>query len=419
MGYSFSKELLSQLKKCDLVAYFKECFPKIPIRKSGNYYIATCPHKDHEDHNPSFRIFKDPTTGWYSWTCFSCHNGAKGEKTQTGRTNHGTDAIAFVIWISDYKGSPHVKTFQEAVLELLRFFHLPVPHEIKPVLTKEERTNSILSEAFCQAFVGSEAERYLKKRNILSSTAQKYHVGTDGDRLSIPLVDHMHKIRGFIFRHLHGEEPKYIHSSARDGFIKSQYLFGLEYLDLSQCCIYLTEGCFDVMMADQYGVKNVLACLGTAFTEDHAKLLKSLGVHMAVLVFDGDQAGRHATDRAIAILEKQSIICRVIFLPDGMDLCDFAWANKEKTEEKLQQCAIPSYEYELQQYAAEYQRIKKQAQQQPMSEILKRASSFTDQHEYDLFRQYVYDEFDIRLEQNHVRKTEKDMEDPVPSQTAA
>ena len=408
-----------QLKKCDLVKYFKSRFPNIPIHRSGEYYIARCPHPDHRDENPSFRIHYDAATGWYSWTCFSCHCGKKGERTASGKINKGSDAVAFVMWLSDYNGSSHVLTFQEAVLVLLKFFHIPIPEEKKRPVTKQEHMNCILSNTFQEYFHDSLAEKYVLSRGLNHNILLKYHVGTDGYRLAIPLTDYHNRIQGFIYRHLNGEEPKYIHSSAKDGFIKSQYLFGLEHLDLSRKSVFITEGCLDVMMADQYGMKNVLACLGTAFTDGHAVLLKNLGITEVVLVFDSDPAGRHATSNAIQLLHNVKIQCKVISLPDEMDLCDFAKTHKEKTEEDLVWYTVPDYEYELGPLAKAYQEKKKKIQQEYLSDILKKAMVFTIQKDYDLFRQYIFSEFDIRLEQEHVRKTQTDLENPVPPQTAA
>ena len=419
MGYSFSKELLDQLKQCDLVSYFRSRFPDIPIHRSGEYYVARCPHPDHKDKNPSFRIHYDTKTKWYSWTCFACHCGKKGERTASGKINRGSDAIAFVTWLSDYNGSPHILTFQEAVLILLRFFHIPIPEEKKTPITKQEYLNSILSDTFQRHFHGSYAEQYIIGRGLNYDILLKYHVGTDGNRLAIPLTDYHNKVQGFIYRHLHGEEPKYIHSSAKDGFIKSQYLFGLEYLDPSCKKALITEGCLDVMMADQYGIKNVLACLGTAFTESHGVLLHNFGITEATLVFDGDTAGQHAIKNAITVLHKIGIKCNVVKLPNEMDLCDFALKYKNETQDILSLYTVPSYEYELDAIAEKYRARKHQIQRECLPIILKQVDAFVRQEEYDLFRQYVFNEFDIRLEQEHVRETQTNMENPVSSETAA
>lgn len=419
MGYSFSRELLDQLKRCNLVKYFQSRFPTIPIRRSGEYYSACCPHPDHNDSNPSFRIHYDSKTGWYSWMCFGCHSGKKGEHTASGKKNYGSDAIAFVMWLSDYRGSKHILTFQEAALMLLKFFGLAVPEEKKTPLTKQEIWNRNLMSVFQQYFPGSYAERYAKERGLTQDTVRKFHLGTDGDRLAIPLLDHHHRLHGLMYRHLHGENPKYIHSSAREGFIKSKYLFGTEYLTSVEKRAFITEGVFDVMMANQYGLQNVLACLGTALTEDHVVMLKEHGIQEIVLAFDGDQAGQEATKRSVQLIRNQGLQCKIARLPDGMDLCDFAQKYKQEAADIINWYIVPDYEYELGTLADSYRNKKRQIQQEYMPAILRKALLFTNQEEYNAFRQYVFSEFDIRLEQEHVRKTQTNMEDPVSAKTAA
>lgn len=415
MGYCFSKEILTKLKQCDLVKYFKSRFPKIPIHKSGEYWIACCPHPDHHDETPSFRIHYDNKSGWYSWMCFACHAGKKGELTPNGKIIRGSDAIAFVIWLSDYVGSPHILSFQEAVIELLKFFNLPIPEEKERIVTKQERMNEILLEAFQKSFHGSEAEEYALNRGLSEETLKRFHVGTDGERLVIPLVNEKNQISGMIYRHLHGEEPKYYHSSAREGFIKSTYLFGTEFLNPSDKNVFITEGCFDVMLASQYGVSNVLACLGTAFTDGHVELLKRCGIETVSLTFDGDTAGVAATNRAIELLNNSGLSCKVVQLPTGLDLCDLALQNKERTMEFINLYTMPDYRYELNAAAIAYKTAKYALQEKYIDAIIKKASTFTKRKDFNRFKQYVFDEFDIRLEQEYVRKTETDLEDPIPA----
>ena len=419
MGYSFPKELLIRLKQCNLVEYFQARFPDIPIHKSGDYYVARCPHPDHEDHNPSFRIHYDAQTGWYSWTCFACHSGKKGASTLTGKKNYGSDAIAFVQWLSDYSGTSHVMGFQEAVLELSRFFKITVPSPKKRVLSKQESIFDILLQAFCASFPNSEAQQYCIKRGLSADILKKYHAGTDGERLAFPLINQDRSIKGFIYRHLHQEEPKYIHSSAREGFIKSEYLFGSEHIDHSCHEAVITEGCFDVMMAQQYNMRNVFACLGTALTSKHAQLLKDLRIRSVILAFDGDEAGRCAIQRSIPLLREQGLSCYVATLPNNMDLCDFACKHKENTTTALQLYTMPDYEYELRDAAESYRTKKRRAQQEFIQAILQKASMIKDQKEYTMFRQYIFNEFDIQLETRDVQETQANLANPVSAETAA
>lgn len=77
----------------------------------------------------------------------------------------------------------------------------------------------------------------------------------------------------------------------------------------------------DVIMAHQHGVKTAVAGLGTAFTPDHASLMRRFADRV-VLVYDADAAGRNAADRAVHVLFDAGLDCRVAVIPEGKDPCD-------------------------------------------------------------------------------------------------
>ena len=284
-------------------------------------------------------------------------------------------------------------------------------------MSAAEELNQILAESFCERFIGSKAEEYCKSRGFSDDILKKYCIGTDGIRLAIPLYERDGIVKGFIYRNLNGESPKYIHSSAKEGFIKSEYLFGLHHFDPSIRHMIITEGPLDVLAANQYGLFNVTACLGTALTEQHAILLHNLHIEKIYLAFDGDDAGRHATQRAIDILRRQNILCEVIMFPDNMDLFDFAMKYKQQASKMLRQYIIPAYEYEFHSAAEKYHAEKRRIQQEYLTELTKKALHIKNPQEYALFHQYVFSEFDINLETNYVRKTQTNMENPISTET--
>ena len=80
----------------------------------------------------------------------------------------------------------------------------------------------------------------------------------------------------------------------------------------------VVEGYMDVIGCQQAGVANVVATLGTALTEQHVNLLRRF-TNRLVLVFDSDEAGRRAADRAIELLLKHPIDVHITSVPDGKD----------------------------------------------------------------------------------------------------
>ena len=120
-------------------------------------------------------------------------------------------------------------------------------------------------------------------------------------------------------------EAKYLNSPDSRLFNKSESLYGL---NLARQQIIRTrtaivvEGYMDVIACHQAGVTNVIATLGTALTPDHARILKNYA-QTIVLVFDSDDAGRRAADRALEVFVRGSLDVKLAAVPDGKDPCDF------------------------------------------------------------------------------------------------
>ena len=97
--------------------------------------------------------------------------------------------------------------------------------------------------------------------------------------------------------------------------------------------ILIVEGYMDLLALYSAGIKNSVATLGTAFTRDHAKLIKRFSDNV-VIVFDGDNAGIRAAERALSVLLAESIIPKIAFIPGGKDPDDYV---KEVGEAKFRQ----------------------------------------------------------------------------------
>ena len=87
--------------------------------------------------------------------------------------------------------------------------------------------------------------------------------------------------------------------------------------------VAVVEGYTDVIAAHQVGLCNVVGTLGTALGEDHLRVLRRLSRSCVVLVFDGDEAGRSAADRALELFLASEVDLRVLTLPVNLDPCDF------------------------------------------------------------------------------------------------
>lgn len=143
-------------------------------------------------------------------------------------------------------------------------------------------------------------------------------------RLIVPIIDRQNRVVGFGGRTLGEDEPKYLNSPETEVFHKGRQLFGLPQAHkaiVQEGTVIVVEGYFDAMALAQHDIRNVVASMGTAMTEEQINRLWSLA-HEIILCFDGDLAGVKATWRAIerllpTLADGQSL--RIVTLPENLD----------------------------------------------------------------------------------------------------
>lgn len=324
----------------------------VDLKKAGKNYVGKCPF--HNDKNPSFSVSDEK--GFYH--CFSCK--ASG------------NAIKFLM---EYKKQPFMETMEElakmAGVELQRFYS---PDEVKEKIRKDRlyKMNQDAMTYYHNLLRDGQMEGarfaagYVQKRKITPEMVRQFRLGYGGDawdglyqhmkaqgykdaelmsaslisrnksggyfdrfkgRLIFPIQDIESRIVGFGGRILRDEEKvaKYLNTSENALFHKSRELFGLNFaveeIKKLQTAI-LTEGYMDVLACHQFGVTNVVAPLGTAFTEQQLIILKRYSEEVW-FTFDGDAAGLKAANRALDIAVKADIRQMVVILPEGEDPYDF------------------------------------------------------------------------------------------------
>jgi DNA primase len=145
-------------------------------------------------------------------------------------------------------------------------------------------------------------------------------------RLMFPVIDVQGRPIAFGGRALKPDDnAKYINSPETAAYVKGRNLFGLQLTrDEIRRAEYaiLVEGFLDLIVPYQFGVKNVVASLGTALTPDQAKLLGRFA-RKVVVNYDGDRAGVQAAKRAIEILLAEEFEVKVLVLPDNSDPDEF------------------------------------------------------------------------------------------------
>jgi DNA primase len=145
-------------------------------------------------------------------------------------------------------------------------------------------------------------------------------------RLIFPVFDALGKPIAFGGRTLDPDgEPKYLNSPETPAYTKGRHLYGLHLTrdDIRrQEFAILVEGYLDLIVPYQYGIRNVVASLGTALTQEQVKLIGRFA-RKVVVNYDGDRAGVQAAKRAIETILAEDIEVKVLVLPDNADPDDF------------------------------------------------------------------------------------------------
>jgi len=167
------------------------------------------------------------------------------------------------------------------------------------------------------------------------------------NRLIFPITDVTGRVTGFGGRTLSDQGAKYINSPTTALFDKSNSLYGLEQARhdiVSSGTAVVVEGYTDCIMAHQFGCSNVVASLGTSFTDGHGRILRRYAKEV-VLVFDSDAAGIEAANRALEVCLSQCIDIRMASVPEGKDPCDFILVAGKKGFERLVNEAVDVLEF--------------------------------------------------------------------------
>ena len=348
----------------------------VKLQKKGSNYFGLCPF--HNEKSPSFSV--SPSKQMYY--CFGC--GAGG------------NAITFLMEYENY-------SFPEALQVLADRAGVELPKE---EMTKEARaqadlratlleinklaanyfyyqlkqpqgklgydylTGRKLSDAtilhFGLGFANKTSDdlyRYLKskgyKDEILKETGlvSIEERGTHDkfwNRVMFPIMDVNNRVIGFGGRVMGDGTPKYLNSPETRLFDKSRNLYGLNYAKSSRKkYMLICEGYMDVIAMHQAGFTNAVASLGTAFTSQHAMLIKRY-TDQVILTYDSDGAGVKAALRAIPILKEVGISCKVLNMKPYKDPDEFIKnMGAEAFQERIDQ-AQNSFLFEIEVLKRDY-----------------------------------------------------------------
>ncbi len=338
------KDIIEEIKsRCDIANIISSY---INIKPSGTNYKGLCPF--HGEKTPSFYI----NTSKQIYKCFGCGEGG--------------DVINFVMRIENLDFMDAVKLLADRCgIEI----NTQVDESTKERIEKSKKFQDIHVEAARFYFSNliktkNPGYEYLRKRGLDDKIIKKFGLGYSLDswnslmnylisigyknedliecglfgyksetkkiydkfrnRVMFPIFDYRGNVIGFGGRVLDDSLPKYLNSPDTLIFNKRQNLYGLNFArkEIKDRSIILVEGYMDLISLYQYGIKNVVATLGTALTDGQGSLIKRYA-DTAIISYDSDEAGIKATLRAIEILNKLDINVKVLNLKECKDPDEF------------------------------------------------------------------------------------------------
>lgn len=321
----------------------------VTLKKAGANWVARCPF--HKETKPSFSV--NPAKEIFY--CFGCQKGGS--------------VFNFVMEIERV-------TFPEAIKIVAEKSGVPLPKLIDDSRfeARKRESDQIIElnqwalqwwQDQLQTKAATSVRHYLKERGLTDETAKTFRLGFAPDswealsthlrqkgatqelldrsglvvkkeeggsydrfrgRLIFPVFDAQGKPIAFGGRTLDPEgEPKYLNSPETPAYTKGRHLYGLNLTRdeiRQQGFAILVEGYLDLIVPYQFGVRNVVASLGTALTPEQVKLIGRFA-RKVVVNYDGDRAGVQAAKRAIKTLLAEDIEVKVLVLPDNADPDDF------------------------------------------------------------------------------------------------
>ena len=371
MNKGFDENWLEQLKtKNDIITVMSHYFS---LQQKGKNYWACCPF--HHEKTPSFCV-----NGYEQfYHCFGCKE-------------HG-DVITFIQKIESCD-------FMSAVEILAKNANMEIPsfYMDESIKEKKKSKDTILKildlaskhyEENLYKKTSTKAQEYIKTRGLTKKELDKFHIGystdwteivtylkskgfaekdmvlagianqkddryydTMGERLIFPIYNIHDECIGFSARSLVPTDyAKYKNSANSLVFDKSKNLYGINVVrklkqEKNIDFIIIVEGQMDVIALNQAGFCNCVACLGTALTPLHARMLKNI-CNNIIVSLDGDFAGQKATIRTIDTLVEEGLNVRAIKIPNNQDPDEYIKQFGKEAYQKLLDDAVDFVEFKI------------------------------------------------------------------------
>ena len=364
-----SSNIVEEIKsRCNIVDVVGRV---VTLKKAGSNYKGLCPF--HNEKTPSFNVNEEKQI----FKCFGC--GASG------------DVIAFVekYYNHDFRGacemlageygidltgafgsSEHKKELYEINRQAAMFFYKALRSGMNPgyAYMKNRGISEETMNRFGIGYADGDWHSLLDHMESLGVSRDRLmHLGLISqskgrfydkfrDRVIFPIINPGGKVIGFGGRIIGDGNPKYLNSQESDVFQKKNNLYGLNLAktDITkEDRIVLVEGYMDVISLYQAGIRNVCASLGTALTDNQARLIKRYTKNV-ILSYDADEAGQNAAMRGIDILYQEGLRPKVLRVTGSKDPDEFISKNGRSAFVQLMDEALPYGDFKMARLSSRY-----------------------------------------------------------------
>ena len=379
----FTKDTIDRVRDAvDMVQLVSE---KTDLRRVGSRWTGLCPF--HDERTPSFSVNAEEKL----YYCFGCGEGGDAfkfvQQTEALEFQEAVELLAERSGVRVEREEDDPKADQrrrrrERLHSLLdrgaRFYatYLRDSGEAdaaRKYLMSRGLSDEVLAEfrvgyspsAWDRMIMGARQSGYSEEELIAAGLAQRGRGGGLYDRfrgrIMFPLADARGRVLGFGARQMgEGRGPKYLNTSENDLYHKGRQLFGIDIARkeaMKTARFVVVEGYTDVLALHQAGIRDSVAIMGTALTQEQLAELAKIGDSArrgtVFLALDADRAGRDAMLRAARMAEDRGIDLRVVDMPEGTDPADLvARDGAEAFTERLERAA-PMIEFQVRRVLAD------------------------------------------------------------------
>ena len=362
----YSDEILEEVRQnSDIVNIISQY---VSLKRSGRNFFGLCPF--HNEKSPSFSVSPDKQI----FHCFGCGVGG--------------NVFTFVSKIEGINFKETVQMLAERANIVLPVIENNEDNKKEELKVKVYKVNEFAAEYYHQNLykpTAKPAQEYVKKRKLNNETLKEYKIGYSGkfdelykalkkegfgeqeilesglvnknengtyidryrNRLMFPICDTRNRVIAFGGRVLDDSKPKYINSPENVVYSKSRNLFGLNVAKKGNTQkMLIVEGYMDTISLHQRGITNVVAPLGTAFTQQQGWLLRR-NTEQIILSFDADGAGQTAIMRSLEILQNMGCDIRILQMDGAKDPDEYIIKYGVARFNKLIENAISLIEFKV------------------------------------------------------------------------